>query len=66
LADIKNDKYINTLAKVKNVQFVDAEVGLNLMNTDASGTAVDTDRHIIDIYGTQATVRTDGFFKPSL
>ncbi|OVE58199.1 DUF5689 domain-containing protein [Chryseobacterium mucoviscidosis] len=65
LADIKNDKYINTLAKVKNVQFVDAEVGLNLMNTDASGTAVDTDRHIIDIYGTQATVRTDGFFKPT-
>jgi len=65
LADIKNDKYINTLAKIKSVQFVDAEVGLNLMNVNASGTAVDTDRHIIDIYGTQATVRTDGFFKPT-
>ncbi|MBW7675558.1 DUF5689 domain-containing protein [Chryseobacterium chendengshani] len=65
LADIKNDKYINTLVTVKNVQFIDAEVGQNLMNTDASGTAVDTDRHIVDIYGTQATIRTDGFFKPT-
>lgn len=65
LADIKNDKYLNTLVKVKNVQFVDAEVGQNLMNIDASGTAVDTDRHIVDVYGTQATIRTDGFFKPT-
>jgi hypothetical protein len=65
LADIKNDKYLNTLVKVKNVQFVDAEVGLNLMNVDASGTAIDTDRHIVDVYGTQATIRTDGFFKPT-
>jgi hypothetical protein len=65
LADIKNDKYLNTLVKVKNVQFVDAEVGQNLMNVDASGTAIDTDRHIVDVYGTQATIRTDGFFKPT-
>ncbi len=65
LADIKNDKYINTLVKVKNVQFVDGEVGLKLMNTDASGNFTDTDRHIVDVYGTQATIRTDGFFKPS-
>lgn len=65
LADIKNDKYLNTLVKVKDVQFTDANVGLNLMNTDASGTAVDTDRQITDVYGTIATIRTDGFFKPT-
>jgi hypothetical protein len=65
LADLKNDKYLNTLITVKNVQFVDAEVGKNLMDVDASGTAIDTDRHIVDVYGTQATVRTDGFFKPT-
>jgi len=65
LADIKNDQYLNTLVKIKDVQFVDAEVGKNLMDLDLSGTAVDTDRHIQDVYGTQATVRTDGFFKPT-
>lgn len=56
------DKYINTLVKVKNVQFDDTEIGLKLMNTDASGAYIDTDRNIVDPTGS-TTIRTDGFFK---
>jgi len=65
LAQIKNPKYINTLAIVKNVQFVKSEIGLPLMNKDASGTFVDTNRTLVDAAGNTGNLRTDGFFKPT-
>ena len=71
LADIKKEKYINTLVTVKNAQFstIDAnnvaQIGLSLMNKDASNTFVDTNRTIEDQYGGKAIIRTDGFFKGS-
>lgn len=65
LAEIKNPKYVNTLAIVKNVQFVKSEIGLPLMNKDASGAFVDTNRTLADAAGNTGNVRTDGFFKPT-
>ncbi|WP_312901467.1 DUF5689 domain-containing protein [Chryseobacterium taichungense] len=65
LAQIKDPKYVNTLATVKNVQFVKNEVGLPLMNKDASGTFVDTNRTLVDAAGNTGILRTDGFFKPT-
>ncbi|MCG2793867.1 MAG: DUF5689 domain-containing protein [Weeksellaceae bacterium] len=59
------DKFINTLVKVNDVQFIDSEVGKNLMDVDASNTPIDTDRHIENLAGKTAVVRTDGFFKPA-
>lgn len=56
------DKYTNTLVKVKNAQFSDSEIGKALMNKDASGAYVDTDRTIEDVTGS-SIIRTDGFFK---
>ncbi|MFC4686268.1 DUF5689 domain-containing protein [Epilithonimonas pallida] len=56
------DKYLNTLVKVKNVQFSDSQIGLALMATDISGAFIDTDRTITDGTGSTA-IRTDGFFK---
>jgi len=63
LAQIKDPKYVNTLAIVKNVQFAANEVGLRLMNQDAAGTYVDTNRNLVDNAGNTGIVRTDGFFK---
>lgn len=63
LAQIKDPKYVNTLAIVKNVQFAANEVGLRLMNQDAAGTYVDTNRNLVDNAGNSGIVRTDGFFK---
>lgn len=69
LGDIKNEKYINTLVTVKNAQFVNTtalpQIGKALMDKDASGTFVDTNRTIEDQYGGTAVIRTDGFFKAS-
>jgi hypothetical protein len=65
LTQIKDPKYVNTLATVKNVQFASNEVGLSLMNKDASGTFIDTNRNLVDAAGNTAILRTDGFFKPS-
>lgn len=63
LSEIKNDKYVNTLVKVKNVQFAGGEVGKTLMDKDASGTFIDTNRNLTDESGNSAILRTDGFFK---
>jgi len=57
-----NPKYVNTLVKVKNVQFASNQVGKLLMDKDASGTFVDTNRDLVDASG-GAILRTDGFFK---
>lgn len=70
LGDIKNEKYINTLVTVKNAQFATSvnnvtQIGLGLMNKDASNTFIDTNRTIEDQYGGTAIIRTDGFFKGS-
>ncbi|WP_374458480.1 DUF5689 domain-containing protein [Chryseobacterium taeanense] len=65
LAQIKDPKYVNTLAIVKNVQFTKTEIGLPLMNKDASGTFVDTNRTLVDAAGNTGILRTDGFFKPT-
>ncbi len=58
-----SDAYLNTLVKVKNVQFNDEEIGLGLLDTDESGAYVDTDRNIVDDEGNTTIVRTDGYFK---
>lgn len=63
LGQVANNKYINTLVKVKNIQFASNEVGKNLMDKDASGTFVDTNRNFIDAAGGAGILRTDGFFK---
>lgn len=70
LGDIRSEKYINTLVTVKNAQFATtvngvSQIGLSLMNKDASGTFIDTNRTIEDQYGGTAIIRTDGFFKAS-
>lgn len=68
LDQIKNDQYLNTLVKVKNVQFSDDAIGKPLMDQNASGTYIDTNRNILSSTGSTATtavVRTDGFFKES-
>ena len=65
-AQAHQDKYINTLVKVKNVKFDDAVIGKALMDKDASGTAIDTNRKIVDASGVStesALIRTDGFFR---
>lgn len=63
LAQVAAPKYINTLVKVKNVQFAANEVGKPLMDKDASGTSIDTNRNLVDASGGSAILRTDGFFK---
>jgi hypothetical protein len=70
LGDIKKEKYINTLVTVKNAQFSAtvnnvSQIGKPLMDKDASGTFIDTNRTIEDQYGSTAIIRTDGFFKSS-
>jgi hypothetical protein len=67
LADIgvSNSNWINTLVKVKNVEFTKSQVGKPIVGTDISGNNVDTDRTIVDANGGSATIRTDAFFKPS-
>lgn len=65
LNDIKADKYVNTLVKIKDVQFSGDEVGKQLMNKDASGAFIDTNRNLVDKMGGSAILRTDGFFKQS-
>lgn len=67
LSDINNtnSNWINTLVKVKNVQFADGDVGKPIVSTDISGNNIDTNRTLIDIYGATAIIRTDAFFKPS-
>ena len=65
LAQIKDPKYVNTLAIIKNVQFVKGEIGLPLLNKDASGANVDTNRNLVDAAGNTGILRTDGFFKPT-
>ncbi|MCJ8152569.1 DUF5689 domain-containing protein [Chryseobacterium sp. SSA4.19] len=67
LDDIKasNSNWINTLVKVKNVQFTKAQIGKPLVGTDISGNNVDTDRTIVDANGKSATIRTGAFFKPA-
>lgn len=65
LDNIKADKYVNTLVKIKDVQFSGGEVGLPLMNKDASGAFIDTNRNLVDKNGGSAILRTDGFFKQS-
>ncbi|MCD9856478.1 DUF5689 domain-containing protein [Epilithonimonas sp. JDS] len=62
LAQAAAPKYVNTLVKVKNVQFGSNAVGKLLMDKDASGTFVDTNRDLVDTSG-GAILRTDGFFK---
>ncbi len=62
IQDIK-DSHINTLVKVKNVQFTSSLVGKPLMDKDASGAYVDTDRQIVDDFGGSTVIRTDGFFR---
>lgn len=64
---IASDKFINTLVKVKNVQFDDSVIGKTLMDKNADGTFADTDRKIVDANNPSIStvVRTDGFFKES-
>lgn len=66
LAQAHQDKYINTLVKVKNVKFEDEVIGMGLMDKDASNTAIDTNRKVVDAAGVateSVLIRTDGFFR---
>lgn len=67
LSDLNNSNsnWINTLVKIKNVQFADAEVGKPLVGVDVSGNNIDTSRSLVDVYGTTSIIRTDAFFKPA-
>ncbi|KQT24237.1 hypothetical protein ASG22_09480 [Chryseobacterium sp. Leaf405] len=65
LTQIKDPKYVNTLAIVKNVQFTKGEIGMALMNKNSAGAYVDTDRTLVDASGAKGIVRTDAFFKPT-
>lgn len=67
LANVKQDKYLNTLVKIKDVQFDDAAIlAGRLMDKDSNGAFVDTDRKIVDANNQNSTaIRTDGYFKES-
>ncbi len=63
LAEAKNDKYINTLVTVPDVQFSNGEIiPLNKAYVDfVSGAGVDTSRTIEDVSGATAVLRNSGF-----
>lgn len=55
-----DEKYINTLVKVPNVQFSAGEIGKKYIDYVA-GAGVDTDRSIVDQSGNATTIRNSGF-----
>lgn len=61
LAAAKNTKYINTLVKVDNLSFAPKEFGKTYLNY-IYGTAVDTDRSILDGFGNSSIIRNSAYF----
>ena len=63
LADTKQEKYINTLVTVPNVQFDTSEISpFNKTYVDfIAGEGVDTSRTIEDMFGSSAELRNSGF-----
>lgn len=58
----QQDKYINTLVTVKNVQFGNGEITPTKTYVDyVSGAGVDTSRQIVDVTGESAILRNSGF-----
>ena len=60
-----NSNWINTLVKIKNVQFTKTDIGKPIVGVDISGNTIDTNRTLVDANGNTAIIRTDAFFKPS-
>ncbi|MEI7487463.1 MAG: DUF5689 domain-containing protein [Chryseobacterium sp.] len=56
----QDEKYINMLVKVPNVQFAAGEIGKKYLNY-VSGAGVDTDRNIVDQAGNATILRNSGF-----
>lgn len=56
----QDEKYINMLVKVPNVQFAAGEIGKKYLNYEA-GAGVDTDRNIVDQSGNATVIRNSGF-----
>ncbi|AZA52982.1 DUF5689 domain-containing protein [Chryseobacterium sp. G0201] len=56
----QDEKYINMLVKVPNVQFAAGEIGKKYLNYVA-GAGVDTDRNIVDQSGNTTIIRNSGF-----
>lgn len=56
----QDEKYINMLVKVPNVQFAAGELGKKYIDYVA-GAGVDTDRNIVDQSGNATTIRNSGF-----
>ncbi|MFP3591743.1 DUF5689 domain-containing protein [Chryseobacterium sp. SIMBA_038] len=56
----QDEKYINMLVKVPNVQFAAGEIGKKYLNYVA-GAGVDTDRNIVDQAGNATIIRNSGF-----
>lgn len=63
LDEAKKDKYMNTLVKVKNVQFSQGDLGKKYIDYESSGAGIDTDRNLTDITNGKAILRTAGFAK---
>lgn len=55
-----DEKYINMLVKVRDVQFATGEIGKKYLNYNA-GAGVDTDRNIVDQSGNASRIRNSGF-----
>lgn len=60
LKSAHDEKYINMLVKVQDVQFATGEIGKKYLNYNA-GAGVDTDRNIIDQSGNASRIRNSGF-----
>lgn len=60
LKSAMDEKYINVLVKVPNVQFAAGELGKKYINYE-NGAGVDTDRSIIDQAGNATVIRNSGF-----
>lgn len=60
LKSAHDEKYINMLVKVRDVQFATGEIGKKYLNYNA-GAGVDTDRNIVDQSGNASRIRNSGF-----
>ncbi len=56
----QDEKFINMLVKVPNVQFAAGEIGKKYLNY-TSGSGIDTDRNIVDQSGYASIIRNSGF-----
>ena len=60
LAEAKQNKYVNILVSVPNVQFTSVELGKQYLDY-TGGAGVDTDRNIEDVTGSSTIIRNSSF-----